>query len=112
MRKTRSFFLLEGETSLFQVFNQKDGLFFKMKSFIIILSIYEYFYVFSFSMDKGRAAALGAQQLIPCGAVPLAQPQFLAKSPVASFGWKELKQERYPSALRPIFNPNLGLDST
>lgn len=113
-RKQIFFVVLEGKTSLFQVFNWKDGHFVSMKSFIIILYIYEYFYAFCFSMDKGRAAALRAEQLSPCGVVPCEawlQPQFLAKSPMACFGCKEVKQERYPSAFRPIFNPNLGLDS-
>lgn len=90
--------------------------FFSVKSLIIILSIYEYFYVLCFGMDKGRrAAALRVQQLSLCEVVPCEtwmQPWFLAKSPMACFGCKEVKQGRYPSALKPIFNPNLGLDST
>lgn len=86
-----------------------------MKSFMTILFIYEYFYVFCFGMDQGRAAVLRAQQLSPCGVVPCEawlQPQFLAKSLMAPFGCKEVKQERYPNALKPIVITNLGLDSS
>lgn len=91
--------ILEGETSLFQVFNWKDGHFVSMESFIIIPFICEYFCVL-FQCGQGEGCCFGA---VPCEAG--LQPHFLARSPLAWSVCKEEKQETYPSALRPIFNP-------
>lgn len=65
MRKTKQIreenFILEGESSLLQVFNWKDGHFVSMESFIIIPFIYEHF-CFLFQRGWGKGCCFE-----PCG---------------------------------------------
>lgn len=103
--KQGGFFFLKKKHLYFRSLTERMAIFFKWKVLLLFFLFMDIFYVFCFRMDKERAAALGAQQLSPCGAVPLAAASVSGQEPHGMFWLQGGKAGKIPKCIKANFQP-------